>query len=176
MSNYIPVSVNYNNIDILNAINDYSEFGARSCTSEEVDKINAILNLKYTAYAMLYFNLPPNRFAQIHIYENSLDQELKLFKFGLNLPLLNAHNTRMNWWEKKHPSIKDEFKVGVANAKYKILELENANCIDSIFYTQPMLVDIYKYHNVENTSDKSVHFISLRFDDTVTKQMIIDSL
>ena len=176
MNNYIPVSFNYNNIEILNAINDYNEFGARSCTTAEVDKINDILNLKYRAYAMLYFNLPPNRSAQIHIDEDSLNEKTTLFKFALNLPLLNANKTKMNWWQKKSSLIKDEYKVGVANAKYKILELENAKCIDSVFYKQPMLVDIYDYHNVENTTDKPAHFISLRFDSNITKQMIIDSL
>ena len=176
MNNYTPVSFDYNNIKILNAINDYTEYGARSCTKQEVDEINDILNLKYRAYAMLYFNLPPKRSAQIHIDEDSLNEKTTLFKFALNLPLLNADKTKMNWWKKKKASIKDEYKIGVAYAKYKILQLENAKCIDSVFYEQTMLVDIYNYHNVENTTDNPSHFISLRFDDDITKEMIIDSL
>ena len=125
---------------------------------------------------MLYFSMGANRVGEIHIDENLLLNKSTLLRFAFNLPLLNAGNTKMRWWQKKNNKIEDEYNLGVYNAKFKILQYENADCVDSVFYTQPSIVSVNNYHSVENLSDKPSHFISLRFDNNVTEEMLIEYL
>jgi hypothetical protein len=176
MSYYTPVSLYYNGIKILNAVNNYKTLGARPCTQTEIKNINDILNLKYPVQDMLYFSMGQNRVGEIHIDENLLRNEKTNLTFALNLPLLNAHNVKMSWWQKKDPDQLDEYNLGVYDAKFKILQLTNADCLDYAFYTQPTIVSVCDYHSVENTSDNPAHFISLRFDKDVTKEMLVNSI
>lgn len=176
MSNYTHVSFNYDSHSILNAIDNYEKLGPRPCTSKEIKQINDILNLKYPVQDMLYFSVGANRVGEIHIDENLLLNKLTLLRFAVNLPLLNASNTKMSWWKKKNDELVDEYNLGVYNAKFKILQYENADCIESTFYTGPSLVSVNNYHSVENLSNKSSHFISLRFDSDITEEIIIDYL
>jgi hypothetical protein len=176
MSYYTHVSLNYNGIKILNAINNYKNFGARPCTRDEIKNINDIFNLKYPIQDVLYFSMGPHRIGEIHIDENLLKNEKTILTFALNLPLINAHNVKMSWWQKKDIDYVDEYNLGVYGAKFKILQYENANCIDSVYYTLPTIVNVGEYHSVTNISNNPSYFISLRFDKEVTKEMLIDLL
>jgi len=176
MSNYTHLTFNYDSHSILNAIDDYKKFGARPCTRTEIKNINDILNLKYSIQDMLYFSIGPSIIGEIHVDENLLRNEKTELRFALNLPLLNSHNVKMSWWQKKDPNQEDEYNLGVYSAKFRILQYENADCIDSVFYTQPTIVDVCDYHSVQNISDNPSHFISLRFNKEVTKEMLIDAL
>ena len=176
MSYYTHVSLHYNGIKILNAVNNYKSFGARPCTRDEIKNINDILNLKYTVQDMLYFSMGPDRIGEIHIDENLLKNEKTVLTFALNLPLINAHNVKMSWWQKKDIDQEDEYNLGVYGAKFKTLSYENADCVDSVYYTLPTIVNVGDYHSVSNISDNPSYFISLRFDKEVTKEMLIDSM
>jgi hypothetical protein len=176
MSKYTAVSLYYDGIKILNTINNYKTLGPRPCTLDEIKNINDILNLKYPVQDMLYFAIGPNRVGEIHIDENLLRDEKTALTFALNLPLINAHNVKMSWWQKKDANQMDEYNLGVYTAKFKILKHENADCTDSVYYTLPTIVSVCDYHSVENVSDNPSYFISLRFGKEVTKEMLIDSI
>lgn len=175
MSNFTPVNVEYNSTSILHAIPDYDSRGARPCSGSVINKINSLLNLKYPADEMLYFSMGPKRQGEIHVDEN-YNVNVPVSTFALNLPLLNSQETDMRWFRKKHASIPDSFNTGVYHAKFKILDYSNAECIDMVSYTQPTIVNISDYHSVENRSNEPSCFISLRFNCSITKELLISSL
>ena len=82
----------------------------------------------------------------------------------------------MSWWAKKDYNQQDEYNLGVYGAKFKILQQENADYLEHVFYTSPTIVNVSDYHNVVNFSDQPANFISLRFNDVITEEMIINSL
>ena len=178
MENFIKISFNYDTNSILDIISEIRNFYSKSCSQDMVEKINQVLQLKYRVESIIYFNIPALGQSPIHIDEN-LNLPPPYNKFGLQLPLVNSSQIKMNWWQKKSPDIADELMTNqnIKNAAiHRKLKYENATLVDSVIYTQPCIVNISDYHSVENISNQLGYFISLRFDRNTSKDLIIESL
>ena len=84
----------------------------------------------------------------------------------------------MNWWQKKSTDLADELMTNPNikdAARHRKLKYENATLVDSVIYTQPIIVNISDYHSVENLSKQTGYFISLRFDPNISKHLIVES-
>lgn len=177
MENFIKISFDYDKNSIIDITSEIRHYHSKSCNKEMVEEINQVLQLKYTVKSILYFNIPPHGKSPIHIDEN-LNYAPPYNKFGLQLPLVNSDQIKMNWWGKKSPNIADELMVNPNikdAARHRKLKYENATLVDSAIYTQPIIVNISDYHSVENLSKQPGYFISLRFDPAISKDLIFES-
>lgn len=177
MENFIKRPFDYDKNSILDIVSEIKHFHSKSCNRDMVEKINQVLQLKHRVKSILYFNIPPHVKSPIHIDEN-LNLPPPYNKFGLNLPLFNCDQIKMNWWQKKSPNIDDELMVNPYikdAARHRKLSYENATLVDSVFYSQPFIVNISDYHSVENLSNQSGYFVSLRFDPIISRNLIIES-
>ena len=178
MENFTKISLDYDKNSIIDIISEIRNFYSKSCSQDMIEKINQVIQLKYRVESILYFNIPALGRSPIHIDEN-VNLAPPYNKFGLQLPLSNSDQIRMNWWQKKSPEIADELMTNpnIKNAaKHRKLKYENATLVDSVLYSQPIIVNISDYHSVENLSKQLGYFISLRFDPNISKDLIIQSL
>jgi hypothetical protein len=174
MSNYTPISFNYDAMRIKNSLENNNATGPRVCNSTELRAINDILKLKYPIIEMLFFGMRPNITGPIHL--DVLPNTTSPLIFALNLPLQNCNQIRMYWFDKKDKASPDKFYDGdVYDTKLVKLDREDAECVDHVDYTQPHIVKVNKFHCVENQDQLNPgYFISLRFNTKISEQDIID--
>lgn len=134
-----------------------SEIGVFIAPEESVQQIRNLLNLP-NIHHIIYFLIPPGKFSSIHL--DSAKTENLYNAFATNLPLNNCDKVKMNWFS---PLVD---KVTIDQSIYPqvpSLPDHEVRYIDSVYYTQPVSVDILTWHNVINESSDYVYFCSLRF-------------
>jgi DNA-binding transcriptional MerR regulator len=124
----------------------------------QIKEIATLLDIK-NLQSVVFFIIPPNNYSSIHVDSHS-PATVPWNSMATNLPLVNCNNVKMSWYK----SIKNRFITNYdVEPPVPTLSIDQAELIDSIYYTQPIQVQILEWHQVSNESSDFAYFCSLRF-------------
>jgi len=124
----------------------------------QIKEIATLLDIK-NLQSVVFFILPPNNYSSIHVDSQS-PATVPWNSMATNLPLINCNNVKMSWYK----SIVDRFFTNYdVEPPVPTLNIDQAELIDSVYYTQPIQVQILQWHQVFNESNDFAYFCSLRF-------------
>jgi hypothetical protein len=173
MLNYQYINLNYESRDIHNLLNRDNPNYCRGCSLLERRKIIQMLKLPFPVKSILYFIINPKTISFIH-KDIDLDNPANKPNFALNLPLLNCEMTYMKWYEAVDESDIEIFGGPSNGAKTPMLKSENSKCIDESNSNHPQIVNVLDWHSIENKSDNDSKIISIRFQNDIKLESLIE--
>lgn len=145
-------------------------------TENHISKIKESLGEDFASFPIievLFFTLPPGRKTLVH---RDTREGYDCPEFALNLPLKNSDNVCMKWYTHGRGQNKITTDMLYTEASVNLftrVPVSDDDCIDQIYYTQPYITNILKWHDVKNESIENAYFISLRFSLSITHDQII---
>jgi len=128
----------------------------------QIKEIATLLDTK-NLQSIIFFIMPPNDKSAIHLDAPTQDLRAATIPWNpmaTNLPLVNCNNVKMSWYK----SINNQFIMNYdVEPPVPTLSIDQAELIDSVYYTQPIQVQILEWHQVSNESSDFAYFCSLRF-------------
>ena len=130
-------------------------------SESQILEIQNLLNIKNINH-ILCFYMPPRGHSSIHSDHIKPQEEIPFSSKAINLPLINSENVCMNWYNPLSDNIEKERNYNV-EPPAPTVTLNQVKLVESAYYTQPITVEILKWHSVHNNSDHPAYFCSLRF-------------
>jgi hypothetical protein len=127
-------------------------------SESQVQEIATLLDIK-NLQSVVFFIMPPNDNSAIHV-DSPTTTVPSWNPMATNLPLINCNNVKMRWYK----SIVDQDIMNYnVEPPVPTLSIDQVELIDSVYYTQPIQVQILQWHQVSNESNDYAYFCSLRF-------------
>lgn len=163
LPNYKLTEFEYNPtalFDILSKDKDLLDKKTRvfRATELQVKEIATLLDIK-NLQSIVFFIMPPNDNSAIHL-DAPTTITVPWNPIATNLPLINCNNVKMSWYK----SLVDQSIMNYdVEPPVPTLDINQAELIDFVYYTQPTQVQILEWHRVSNESTDFAYFCSLRF-------------
>lgn len=181
MKYYTPSDFSYSPNDVLNCLpqDDPGTIGmlARSCTIDEREQIERILNMGLPIKNILYFQLSGECIGGIHTDVMKINPK-EAVRTAILLPLQNCDGVNMRWYknyENSPPSGDDIYRLKAPSGWFATcVKPESVIFDEEVYCTKPIVAQVEAWHAISNDAKNVGRIISVRFHSDVTYEQLCE--
>ena len=136
----------------------YSDNATPEHTPEIFNKLKEVFELEYDLKDALFFKFEPGIKTGIHIDTNDVRP------YTMTIPIKNCDKLKVDWLKEKNP---ETTKLNPDIPTPFGIDPDDFNIVETIYMTDPIVMDASKWHEGINLSDEDAYLITVRFYKSV---------